>query len=124
MKITSTSILYAIFLGINLFLLELGRKLKPRENAHHANDTYIERYSPLGVAILSLILISISTMLYGVFAQSVLYYIPLFCFVPFFAYILYKYTYSGWQRYADALFISLIFLVFINLLTATLAKLS
>lgn len=114
-NISMEIIFSSIFLGINLFFLEIGRKLAPREPTHLANDTYVERYSNKGVVVLISVLTTVSAILLVRITHRFTAVIPLFCYSPILIYLLYKYTSDKWEKHANMLFIGLICMIVINL---------
>jgi hypothetical protein len=120
--ISRQTIFYSFLYGINFFLLEVGRKLIPREPTHKANDTYVERYTNRGVALLIFILSGLSVLISFIVVRRNIFMIPLIFYLPLFIYLLSKYSTKKWQIYGNILFLGLIILVFIDLIVLSLAK--
>ena len=121
--ITGQSIVFSLVYGINFFLLEMGRKLLPREPTHRANDTYVERYSNRIVALIITLLSGLSIFLSLAVMSRLLFLIPLLFFLPVFYYFLFRYSSVNWQKYGKIMFIILIVFVFTSLISLSLSRL-
>ncbi len=123
-EISAETIIAAFLCGIGFFLLEMGRKLKPREKTGRANDTYVQRYGNRRVAEIIAVLLLLSVVLSVPVYKNTAFMIPVIAYLPAAGFLLVKYSSGEWIRISRFLFAGLVVFVFLNLILLSVSRLN